>query len=162
MSYGGHKQQSGPVAPLGGATGGRKTRVGDIMRRPAVTISATDSVLAAALRMRAEGVGILPVLANGEMVGVLTDRDIVTRFLTRQDLTREVPVEEVMSRGVLTCLDIEPIEDATAMMGDYQLHRLPVRDLAGRLVGVLSVDDVAEDFSEHLAGETLGEIVEKR
>lgn len=137
-------------------------KVVDIMRRPAVTIPASASIAAAAERMRDRDVGILTVLDNDQLVGVITDRDIVVRFVTGNELAMHVRVGDVMSHDVLICFDRQSVEDAAAAMGDNQIRRLPVCDEAKRLVGILSVDTIAEEYSEHLAGETLGEIVEHR
>jgi len=93
---------------------------------------------------------------------VITDRDIVVRFVSRDETAMHVRVGDVMTPKVLTCFDSQTIEDAAAAMGDHQVRRLPVCDEAKRLLGVLSVDRIAEEYSEHLAGEALGEIVETR
>jgi len=117
-------------------------KVANIMRQPAVTIPASASIAAAAEKMRDMNVGILTVLDH--------------------EWAMQARVRDVMSPEVRICFDRQTIEDAAAAMGDHQVRRLPVCDDAERLVGILSVDMIAEEYSEHLAGETLGEIVEKR
>ena len=67
-----------------------------------------------------------------------------------------------MSNKVITCSRMDTVSAAAASMGDHQVRRLTVCDTEGVLIGMLSLDTIAEDFSEHLAGETLGEIVESR
>lgn len=137
-------------------------KIADIMRQPSVSISASACITVAAERMRDRDVGILTVLDHDQLVGVVTDRDIVLRFVTGGEPARNVLVREVMSPEVLICFGGQTIEYAAITMGDHQVRRLPVCDEAKRLIGILSVDRVAEDYSEHLAGETLGEIVETR
>jgi len=137
-------------------------KIADIIRQPAVTIPVSASIATAAQMMREWNVGILTVLDHDRLVGVITDRDIVVRFVTGDEAAMHVRVGDVMSPKVLTCFDSQTIEDAAAAMGDHQVRRLPVCDEAKRLLGVLSVDRIAEEYSEHLAGEALGEIVEKR
>lgn len=137
-------------------------KIADIMTRPAATIPATSSVTAAAVRMRDLHAGMLCVLDAQSLVGVLTDRDIVVRCVALDRAARSTSVRDIMSRDPLICFETQRIEDAAAIMGDHQLRHLPVCDNAARLVGLLSVDRIAEDYSEHLAGETLGEIVETR
>jgi len=132
------------------------------MRQPAVTIPASAGIAAAAEKMRDMNVGILTVLDHDQLVGVITDRDIVVRFVTGGEWAMQARVRDVMSPEVRICFDRQTIEDAAAAMGNHQVRRLPVCDDAERLVGILSVDMIAEEYSEHLAGETLGEIVEKR
>ncbi|WGW04321.1 CBS domain-containing protein [Tropicibacter oceani] len=136
--------------------------VSSIMQKPAVTIATNATLCAAAQKMRDENVGLLPVLENDHLVGVITDRDIVVRCLAAQLSARQCCVRDVMTCNILSCRDTDPIEAAAARMGDNQFRRLPVHDANQVLVGVLSVDDIAEHYSERLAGETLGEIVEAR
>lgn len=137
-------------------------QVTDIMKRPAVTIAATASIAAAAAKMLNRNVGILTVLDQDQMVGVITDRDIVLRVLALGLRVQGISVGNVMSSDVTVCFADNSIERAAATMGDHQLRRLPVFDQNNRLKGILSVDCIAEHYSEHLAGETLGEIVETR
>jgi len=136
--------------------------VSQIMRHPAVTIPATASIVAAAVRMRDRCSGILAVIDKGRLAGVITDRDIVIRCVAANHPPQESRVADFMTRDVRTCLDSQAIEEAAAVMGDTQVRRLPVYDSSAELVGMLSLDRIAEDGSERLAGETLGEIVEER
>ena len=112
--------------------------------------------------MRERDVGFVAVIESGALVGVVTDRDIVLRSVSVNGRANDILVSDVMSRHVLTCLECQTVENAAARMGDNQVRRLPVLDETGNLVGVLSLDTIAEDYSESLAGETLGEIVEER
>ncbi|MFN3207837.1 MAG: CBS domain-containing protein [Roseovarius sp.] len=136
--------------------------VGSLTTRPAITITANAHIIAAAVLMRDEDTGFLVVLEDGYIVGVLTDRDIVVRSLASEGPRPDIRVRDIMSREVLVCFEPQAVEDAAAIMGDFQVRRLPVCDTRDRLVGVLCLDSIAEDYSEQLAGETYGEIVEKR
>jgi CBS domain-containing protein len=127
-----------------------------------VTIESTASIAAAAAKMCDQNVGLLAVLDRAQLVGVITDRDIVLRVLACGLDVRTSYVIDVMSRDVTVCFDDQRIECAAAKMGDHQVRRLPVLNRANRLSGILSVDRIAEHYSEHLAGEALGEIVEAR
>ncbi|KRS16076.1 CBS domain-containing protein [Roseovarius indicus] len=137
-------------------------KVADLMRQPAVTVCASASLVATAKLMRERDVGFVAVVESGALVGVVTDRDIVLRSVSVNGRVNDVLVADVMSRHVLICLESQTVENAAASMGDNQVRRLPVLDETGNLVGVLSLDTIAEDYSESLAGETLGEIVEER
>ena len=139
-----------------------ETKVADIMRSPAVTISIGADIIEAARLMRDRNVGILSVLDADRLVGVITDRDIVVRCIACGARAEQIGVAAVMSPDPLTCYDQQRIEEAAARMADNQVRRLPVFNDVHWLVGTLSVDLIAEDYSEHLAGETLGEIVERR
>ncbi len=140
-----------------------KKAVGTIMRQPAVTVHPTATIDAAARLMRDEAVGMLGVLDDdGALVGVLTDRDIAIRTIAAAEFPGDVVVSESMTTTVIVCYEAQSVEDAAAIMGDNQIRHLPVLDAAGQLVGLFSLDMIAEDVSEHLAGETLGEVVETR
>ena len=130
------------------------------MREP-VMVSVDDSVAAAAALMREHDIGSLPVMNGTRIVGMITDRDIAIRHLAAT-ASDGAMVQNIMAGEPVTCPDTASVEHAAALMGDNQVRRLPVLDRAGRLVGIVSVDDIAENYSEHLAGETLGEIVEYR
>ena len=67
-----------------------------------------------------------------------------------------------MSKGAITCFADQNVAEAAAIMGDNQVRRLLVLDRSHRVLGVLSLGDIAENASEDLAGEALGEIVETR
>ena len=140
---------------------GRPAVVRDIMDKP-VSISTGDSIEVAATKMRDEDTGMLIVIDNETLVGVVTDRDIVVRVLAADPPLDTRGIDAIMSRNVVTCREMQPIPDAAAIMGDYQKRRLPVLNVKDSIVGVISLDKIAEDYSEHLAGETLGEIVERR
>src|ERR671923_694655 len=93
----------------------------------------------AALAMREEDAGFLPVVADGQLVGVLTDRDIVLRCIAEGTTDPvEGTVGEVMSTEVKAVSPGLDLEDAAQLMANAQIRRLPVVDDSGALVGVLS------------------------
>lgn len=117
--------------------------VKEIMSRAPVRLEAEEPVSAAARLMRERNIGSLPVCsADGQLVGMLTDRDIVTRCVAAGSAPADVRVQTVMSPGVVTAEAGEPVEAALARMQREQIRRLPVTD-GGRLVGMLSIADVA-------------------
>lgn len=136
--------------------------VSDIMRRPAPTIAAGEAITTAARRMRDDDIGCLLVTHDDQLVGILTDRDLVVRVLAGAADVSRARVEDCMTCDVVICRTSHSVAEAAAIMGDNQVRRLPVRDAFGCLVGVLGLDQIAENFSEQLAGETLGEVVERR
>lgn len=138
-------------------------RVDRLMSRPAHTILTGQSIGKAAGLMRRFGVGVLPVVnPQGTVVGMLTDRDLVVGLAWQQDGPLATLVESLMTTKVVHCYADQTVAAIAAIMGDHQVRRLPVLDRAERLVGIVSVGDIAEDASERLAGEALGEIVETR
>ena len=136
--------------------------VQEIMTVPANYTSPQDSAASAAEQMQSLGIGVLPVVEEDRIVGILTDRDLLLA-LARQDRgLKELPIAAVMRPRVICCRAEDTIEAAAALMGDHQVRRLPVLDDEGHLAGLLSVTDIAVHASEQLAGETLGEIAEYR
>ncbi|WP_157933026.1 CBS domain-containing protein [Roseovarius salinarum] len=137
-------------------------RVSQIMTPEPLSVSLATPVSVVAGAMRDGGVGALPVIDGGRLVGMVTDRDVTVRWVPEAPSAARVPVETVMTVGMRHCIVDQTVEAAAAIMGDNQLRRLPVLDRAGCFVGMVSLGDIAEHASERLAGEALGEIVERR
>lgn len=120
--------------------------VRELMRRSPRSIGPAASLAEAGRIMEKARCGALPVVGDGEderVVGMLTDRDLCLAVALRDRRPSEVAVREVISGDVHTCRPDEDVRDALAAMGDHRVRRLPVVDSAGRLVGVLSFDDLA-------------------
>jgi CBS domain-containing protein len=132
------------------------------MSSPVITVAPDTRVRQAASLMRANDVGALPVLESCRVVGIVTDRDIVTFILAGLDNGADRTVGEAMSADPVSCRDTHSIAQAAAMMGDEQVERLLVVDHKDRLVGMVTVGDIAVNASEVLAGQALGEICEDR
>ena len=131
--------------------------VSEAMTAQVVTAKPTDSIKAVANIMKQIDTGAAPVVDNGKVIGLITDRDIVLRVVAEGgDLNG--PVSAVMSEDVQTCREDDNLADAAARMGSHQLRRLPVLNDAGRLVGILSLGDVAQDYGAKKVGQTLEEI----
>ncbi len=138
----------------------RDGRIRSIMRSPVTTVSPGTSVRAAAALMRELDIGVLPVCENGRVVGLVTDRDIVVRWAP--NAVGDISVSPLMTRGVETCRPDEPVAAAAHRMADLQIRRIVVVDEAGAPLGIVTLGDIANDASEEIAGQTLGEIVEVR
>src|SRR5690606_19391151 len=100
--------------------------------------------------------GSVPVGENDRLVGMVTDRDIAIRAVG-QDKGPDTRVEEVMTRDLRYCYEDEDLEHVTHNMGEQQIRRLPVVDRDKRLVGIISLGDVAmstdcNETSEALTG----------
>lgn len=136
--------------------------VSELMSRTVISITPGATVRDAAAQMLAHDVGALAVLSNGVPVGIVTDRDIVTRILANGAAGASTPVSEAMSSRPVFCFADQDVSEAAAMMGDLQIRRLLVVNRSGGLVGMVSIGDIAENASEELAGQALGEIIESR
>jgi CBS domain-containing protein len=109
--------------------------------------------------MKENDFGALPVCREGHVVGVVTDRDLVTRGFVAQGDPSLLPVSEVMTRNLVLVNDDDRVERAVELMESRKVRRLPVtRD--GLLVGMISITDLADHLPERKAGELLREVSE--
>jgi CBS domain-containing protein len=124
------------------------------------TIDAKMNAADAAAKMRSEDVGALPVVREGELVGLVTDRDLVLRVLAERQDPTSVQVGDLATRSAITIGPDEKLSSARELMEQHQVRRLPVMKEGG-LVGILSIGDVAwQDASAREVGETLREVSE--
>lgn len=131
--------------------------VGRIATRVVATASRTESVLDVARRMEETNVGCVVVVEDGKPVGIVTDRDIVTRAVAKDLNLAGTPVSDVMTSEVRMVDESTPIEQAVAKMGSAKTRRLVVTGPEARLVGVLSIDDVVELLAEE--AQSVGRLV---
>jgi CBS domain-containing protein len=117
-------------------------KIGELMTHTVQCVAPDQTVAGAAVLMEEFDVGVLPVVEDGDLVGILTDRDIVVRTLAA-GLPSDTPVREVMSSRVECCYVSDSLADAAETMGHLQLRRLPVLDDQQRLVGIVSLTDIA-------------------
>jgi len=116
-------------------------KVAEVMRSPVVTASPGETVADAAKRMEEAGVGALAVVAEGKLVGIITERDIVRKVVARgrdPSLTR---VLEAMTPGPVHVPPTASLGEALRLMADLGVRHLPVVD-GDKLVGMLSVRDI--------------------
>lgn len=102
------------------------------------------SLQEAAQKMRAGDFGILPIGENDRLVGMITDRDITIRGTAEGKDSNKVQVRELMSKNVLYCYEDQTLDEVTKNLGDNQIRRLPVLNRQKRLVGILSLGDLAQ------------------
>lgn len=131
-----------------------------MMTRGVYTVSSNDRIVEAAGLMRLHDVGVLPVVDDGRLVGMLTDRDIVLRGVADGvDLT-QMQVREAMSVGSIHVTEEQTVDEAANLMQQYQVRRLPVVDAAGMVTGIVSLADVAVDAHAGLSGKILKDVSE--
>ena len=137
------------------------SHVRDSMTPIVRTAQMTQSLIEAAALMRDDDVGSIPVVDNGQLVGIVTDRDIVVRAIAEhRDLTRTT-VDEIASHDPVTVGPDQDLNEALELMATYQVRRLPVIE-DGRLVGMLAQADLALQAKEKKVGEALHEISRPR
>lgn len=127
---------------------------GEICNRIVVVAERSTPVLAAAQRMREQHVGCLVVVEEAALgrrvVGVLTDRDIVTAVIAKAVDAGKLRVEDVMSAEAVTAAESTPFAELLATMRRQGLRRLPVVDGKGMLVGLITLDDLLEVLAEQM------------
>jgi CBS domain-containing protein len=112
---------------------------------PEVRLVRPEQTIREAARLMSElDIGALPVHENDRLVGMLTDRDIAVRAVA-DGLNPDTPIREVMSAEIMYCFEDQPIEEVAENMSEQRLRRLPVLNRSKRLVGILSLADIASD-----------------
>jgi CBS domain-containing protein len=118
-------------------------QVQEIMTQPVDVINPNATAREAARRMRDENIGALPVGENDELIGMVTDRDIVARAVVENRLPGNMAVRKVMSEGVYYCFEDDTLEEAARVMAEHQVRRLPVLNRNQQLVGIIAIADIA-------------------
>jgi CBS domain-containing protein len=118
-------------------------KVRDIMTRKVLTCEPGDTLARAGGLMWNGDCGVLPVVRDGQVVGMLTDRDICMALVMNGYQAVEMAVSQVMSGGVHACSPGDDVAEAVETMREHQVRRLPVIADDGALEGVLSLTDVA-------------------
>lgn len=134
------------------------TRISEVMTRGVRTMAPGESVLQAAQAMKEMDVGVIPVCEGDILVGVLTDRDIVTRAVAEGCAVDSTPVSQVMTRETCTCQEEDSIEDIARAMRDAQVRRILVVDDKAHLIGIVALGDIATQSTDVDTGEVLQSI----
>ena len=138
-------------------------RIGDVMTREVELVTPEASLEAVAVKMRDSGVGLIPVCENDRLVGVVTDRDITVRATAKGHAPRQARIREVMTPQVLFCFEDQSLAEAANLMEQKAVRRLIVLNRQKRLVGIISIDDLAAvPGEEALVGEVLEHVAEPR
>ena len=136
-------------------------RCEEIMKRDVDCVSPRDTVEDAAARMRDENIGFLPVCDQSRKVlGTLTDRDIVIRLVAAKKPASTF-VEEILTREVIACRPEDTVRDAEKAMAKNHKSRIMCVDDGGRLVGVISLSDIAQHDRAGRAADTLRGVSER-
>jgi CBS domain-containing protein len=119
-----------------------------------VRLASPAQTIREAARMMADiDAGAVPVGENDRLVGMITDRDIAVRAVA-QGKGPDTPVREVMSKDVKYCYEDEDLEHVAQNMGELQVRRLPVVNRDKRLVGIVSLGDIAQREDAKTTGKT--------
>jgi CBS domain-containing protein len=117
-------------------------KVKDIMTGEPRTCSLSTNLAAAAALMLDGDCGILPVMEDGKLVGVVTDRDMYIALATRNKRASEITVREVVQTPVYTCGPDDDVQVALETMKQHCVRRLPVEGFGGTVMGIVSLNDI--------------------
>lgn len=134
---------------------GRPMKIREIMTPDAQCVGPEETLVDAAALMRQLDVGVLPVCNEGAVVGMITDRDIAIRAVAEARAPATTRVREIMSPGTVYVFEDQDVDEVVQVMEDHQIRRAPVMTREKKLVGIVSLGDIAVDASASLSGEAL-------
>jgi len=128
-------------------------KVSDAMHAPAEWADADTMVNKIAERMAKDDIGAIPIGKNDKLVGIITDRDLATWVVAKGLDPAKTKAKDVMTKGIIYCNTGETLEDVIHLMDQKQIRRMPVLNEEKRMVGMLSLGDIAHSVGLQLAGE---------
>jgi CBS domain-containing protein len=134
--------------------------VSEVMTYGVYTTSPDETVQVAAQTMADLHTGVLPIAENDRLIGILTDRDLSTRVVAEARDPTTTLIRDVMSPEVHYCFEQDSVEEAAAKMSQWQVRRLPVLNQEQRVVGIVSLGDLARQARPEIAGGALGKIAD--
>lgn len=135
-------------------------KVKELMTPRIAFVHSDDSIKQAANKMEELDVGALPVIIGDEVVGMITDRDIVIRSVSHGLDPEKHKVMEAVSEGVVSCKEEDDVKTVVDLMEDKQIRRVVVKDEAGKVTGIVSLGDLALNVQKETAGDVLKKISE--
>ncbi len=132
-------------------------KISEIMTRNVRLLKPEQTLREAASLMADIDAGSLPVGDNDRLVGMITDRDIVIRAVAK-GLSADTPVADIMTKELLYCSDTDDLNEVARNMGKAQVRRLPVIDRDKRLVGIVSLGDLARVDDPATVGRTVSRV----
>ena len=130
-------------------------KVSEIMTREVETVTPDTTLQEAAKLMARVDAGALPILENDRWSGIITDRDIAVRAVGEGRDPNTTKVRDIMSGQVKHVAEDDNVEEVADLMAELQVRRLPVVNRERRVVGIVSLGDIAREKKPHTAGEAL-------
>ena len=124
------------------------TTVADVMTRGVRTMTPNDTIVQAAQAMDELNVGVIPVCDGEKLVGMVTDRDIVVRGVAQQGELGSMKLTDVMSSHVRCAKEEDDVDRVLSEMAEAQIRRMPVVDGNQRLVGIVTLGDIAAKHAD--------------
>ena len=132
----------------------------EIMTDNVEVIHPDDTLQTAAEKMRDRDIGFLPVCDGERLIGVLTDRDLITRALADGLESKAILGRDLVTSPAIYCFDDQSIDEAAKLMHDNQIRRLVVLSRDKQMVGIISLGDLAMSASDKLTGDVLQSVSE--
>lgn len=129
----------------------------DIMTKNVITVLENEPISKAAELMRQYDVGMLPVVEGEKVVGVVTDRDIVTRAISKGENSQGFKVSDCMSKSTVFANPTQSVEEVAKTMAAQQVRRVPVVE-NNKLCGILSLCDISKNGCDSEVSKALCEI----
>lgn len=126
-------------------------QVKEVMTRQVQRIHSDAGIQEAAEQMKTVDVGMIPVYDGDRLVGTLTDRDLTIRAIAEKRDTAKTKVRDVMSPGVTYCFEDQDVGEAAKIMAEKQIRRLVALNRDKRLVGIVSLGDLATNAKQAAA-----------
>jgi CBS domain-containing protein len=136
-------------------------KIRDMLTRDPEVIRPDATICEAARKMKEHDIGMLPVCDGDHLVGSLTDRDLTIRAVADGADPLKTQVRDVMTSKIYYCFEDADLEEAARIMEDQQIRRLPVINSKKRLVGIISIGDMAvRTHDERLVEEVMERVCE--
>jgi len=132
----------------------------EIMTSEVEVIHPNDTLQTAASKMHDRDIGFLPVCDGDRLIGVLTDRDLITRALAEGMESKAMLGRDLVTSPAIYCFDDQSVDEAAKLMHDNQIRRLVILSRDKRMVGVVSLGDLAMSADDKLSGDVLQSVSE--
>jgi CBS domain-containing protein len=130
-------------------------KVRDLMHKGVEIMPPDTLVTNLAKKMREKDIGAIPIGSNGQLIGMVTDRDITVRAVANGKDLSQLTAQDVMTKGVVCCRDTDKVRDVLHIMEEKQIRRVPVTDENERVVDMVSLGDISKAVPGKAAGEVL-------
>ena len=138
------------------------SKIRDVMTPQCEWIKPEATIADAASIMQAKDIGFLPIGENDRLIGAVTDRDIVTRSVSKAQDPAQTQLRDVMTAKTYYCYDDQAVDEICQNMAEIKVRRLPVVNRDKRLVGVVSLGDLSQQAQDSQIGQAEQQITAKR
>ena len=124
-------------------------QINEIMNKELYLIDSNATIMDACKRLYRKKIGSLIVVDKGVLIGIITERDIISRVVILDKDPKVTKVEDIMSKEVITIDQNKTVEEASKIMSQHNIKKLPVTSETGGLVGIITTSDVSRVLSEY-------------